>query len=436
MSKDFIGLLRSPLTPNTTLRVSFVFSEHTLEIFNDLVFIGRWPNRALTVERSTGDWLKLHLDDNEWDFLPEDPTGFFLAAPLTSAHRTKPPKEPAVSAKASQSALGAMLAVLLVSVGIVMGRYQLDGSLLSVAITLVLAATLGGWWAATQGHKLRELLRSDQRAQKLRHDRTRRVLRVQDVLQDPTAHVANLPRSHDSESNEHQPTRSDRERIDPSGDEHKAVPSAGFADEIDLNKFEEDSVEGGAPIDSADIPTGRSHAGVESADDAASERWIDVRYIEERHFDEAILRRVAEVQNSSHVIDDVDTDRAEDSFGPAVPPSLAVKRYLEAVENGSAPPNADATLLEGEEPANSAPAGANAGASSSDPDISLTEIHGIGPALSETLQHLGVRDVHDLALLDSDDLDYLEQEMGHFGSRIRSQHWVEQARRLVGLALE
>lgn len=368
--------------------------------------------------------MKLYLDDQEWDFLPDDPTAFFLAAPLDSQRPPKPAAKPAILTEASQSALGAVLAVLLVSVGIVMGRYQLDDSLLSVAIALILAATLGGWWAATQGHKLRESLRTDQRAQTLRHERARTVLKVEDVLGESTLQTDDSRAPSASETAENQLTDSVSVEAAASA-ELDLVVEVGSPVPVDVDsRAPEDATAHGDPALPANDSPRPTEEFVELSDVHSNETLIEVEYSEERHFDEAILRKVAEVQNASIGHNDFQTGEL---VGPAIPPSLAIKKYLEsaAAESGAALEPETMTVTE--------PPG-DADGITSDQGIALTEIHGIGPALSEALMQLGVKDVSDLAELDDDDLDYLEQEMGHFGSRIRSQSWVEQARRLVGRA--
>lgn len=63
--------------------------------------------------------------------------------------------------------------------------------------------------------------------------------------------------------------------------------------------------------------------------------------------------------------------------------------------------------------------------------LDLTTIKGIGPAFAERLTDLGVLDVRDLAGLDEEDVMVVVECMGRFGTRVVTEDWVGQARRLL-----
>lgn len=424
MSTEFKGLLQSPHKPSTALRISIVLSDAWVEVSNDLGFIGKWPSHEMSVERSANNWFKLRLDEEEWDFLPDDPTRFFLAAPInpTGPSRARPPVRRRALSKLSRGAIGAMLAVSLLSIGIVMGRNQLDGAVLVVTIMLVIAGALGAWWAASWVPGGEGSDRTNRSGAGLRTDRPRTALRVEDVIAGKEAARAAgspLPRGADGEPDPSPATvAGDR-------DSESASQTARSEDRSLLDVPPPSRTRSDAPTAQADLqpvletdePDGADLPGTDSAsfDDAFGARW-QWGAAEPADSDGTGSPSGAQTPNTA---------------GPKDPvlPTEAIKRYLAALAELDSEPPA--------EEQDDSSAGEVAGEAWDDSDgatetgLALTKIRGIGPALSTALTQLGVGDVRDLADLDSNDLDYLEEQLGRFGSRIKSQRWVEQARQMV-----
>ena len=61
----------------------------------------------------------------------------------------------------------------------------------------------------------------------------------------------------------------------------------------------------------------------------------------------------------------------------------------------------------------------------------LTEINGIGPVIEEKLQGLGITTFKQIAELDQDRIDEINEQLS-FKGRIEREEWVEQAQKLIG----
>lgn len=452
MPREFKGLLKSPHKPSTDLRISIVLSDDEVEMFSEVGFVGRWPSSDMSVERSADNWFKLRLDENEWDFSPDDPTGFFLAAPLNAPgpKATRNPVENSARRTIStvaKLAMGAVLAMFLLSLGIVIGRYQLDGTQLGLANMLVLAAVLGAGWASIRTTGNNPSAQRETKASALKIDGPRAALRVSDVMreverQTPTgAHPdlgqRNDQRSGSSESQEPiSETSLPEDRDGPGSDQVDAtVGEAGSISAVPDTPDTPDGRDGSGPP--APVPIESSEASLDEPSQAESPEdievvrstsdarptWIQVSYEEDP------LASVLQDSETTTSGSDRSARSAEEADGSLLP-TEAIKRYL-----------ASLARLEEDARRRNHNTGVPSKAASSEPDhaggstehgIALTEIRGIGPALSKALGELGVSNVHDLAELDSNDLDYLQDQLGRFGPRIRSERWVEQARQMIG----
>ena len=60
----------------------------------------------------------------------------------------------------------------------------------------------------------------------------------------------------------------------------------------------------------------------------------------------------------------------------------------------------------------------------------LKRIHGIGPKLETTLNHLGYKTYRQIANWNDEDIGRVQDKLGEFGDRIRRDDWIGQARRL------
>lgn len=406
MPTDFKGLLQSQHKPPTALRVSILVSDDEVEMSSELGLIGRWPSRNVSVERSAGNWFKLRLDEDEWDFRPDDPTGFFLAAPLPApeAPRRRSRFENRTFGKVGKMALGAVLAVFLLSIGIVIGRYQLDGTGLALANMLVFAAALGAGWASIKTSERKATDRQERPGKSLRVTGNRTPLRVQDVLQSerrpstatPPSTAASPSVSPPQTANGVRSEVQDSDGLMPEMAEGVSSIDPMTSDRLTVDGDTElpNSTEAGEPaqIGSGDLPRGASP--------------------QERLESDIEEPKPAAEQSTQTTL-----------------PTEAIKRYLASLHRleadaRSRQDDADTTTdFTGNHEDQTAPSAGRG--------IPLTEIRGIGPAISTALGELGVHDVYDLAELDSDDIDALREQLGHFGLRISSDAWVEQARHMV-----
>ncbi|MFK8052267.1 MAG: hypothetical protein AB8F65_04795 [Woeseiaceae bacterium] len=62
--------------------------------------------------------------------------------------------------------------------------------------------------------------------------------------------------------------------------------------------------------------------------------------------------------------------------------------------------------------------------------LTIRSVKGIGPALAKRLEKLGITELEQLAEMDQDAIDELDQQL-RFPGRIRRDRWVEQARDLI-----
>lgn len=60
----------------------------------------------------------------------------------------------------------------------------------------------------------------------------------------------------------------------------------------------------------------------------------------------------------------------------------------------------------------------------------LKQIKGIGPALEQQLNALGIHTFQQIASLSPEDIEKIEEQMNGFSGRIERDHWIEQAKAL------
>jgi predicted flap endonuclease-1-like 5' DNA nuclease len=359
--------------------------------------------------------------------------------------RKEPPVRSRAIRKASELASGAVLAVLLLSIGIVIGRYQLDGTELGLTNMLVLAAAFGAAWASFRTSR-RDVPDRRERPDTSLRINNRTAMRVEDVIRA-------ADRQHASSTTPDRRPAPPRPAEAPDAMQEMGEPMPTMSPRVTPNgqittgelaaTGEDDSL-----ADSSDLPRQSS--------DASHQPPPDVSTFERSHQQPDDVNRI-----DSHMAgtpgggqevppvgapDDVETDESHassqapdsgssipvDAEGPsaeasdlALLPTAAIRRYLASLSRLQA----EASTRTGSPGDTIEDSDAN---HSTDVDLPLTEIRGIGPALTSALKQLGITTVHDLAALNPSDIDHLEEQLGAFGMRIRSGRWVEQARQMIG----
>jgi predicted flap endonuclease-1-like 5' DNA nuclease len=59
----------------------------------------------------------------------------------------------------------------------------------------------------------------------------------------------------------------------------------------------------------------------------------------------------------------------------------------------------------------------------------LKKIYGVGPALARMLHKLGIHTFREVALWKDEDIDRVDEQLGHFRGRIRRENWVSSAKK-------
>lgn len=430
MPRQFTGVLLNPTESASRLRVTLVLSADTVDIHSRGASLGRWEYDDVRASRHEGNWFRLNIEDEDWRFLPDSPTEFlFFGVPSIAGSRPAGRRwrfRSRYDAPDLQSigriALGAALAALLVSVGMLIGRLQLDDSRVTVLTVLFAGAALGAWWTAASRREPSPLQGvTKKRPLVLPSSQKHSALSVQEVI------AASQPDSKeisvDLEAKVPPPETVPSESADPTDDLRPEL--------VDLERS--------TPVDSiVGVDLSNEQTAAEESESAAPASRKDG---EGARRPKPETRSTRDRRTPTKFPDDV-----TDSRGAGATPEPAIPE-----EPGSAwaPPDEQASkgepatdvgpsvsvlgLLEltadvvGEIDLTDRTVGRGADAA----PIDLTTVRGIGPALSAGLTRLGVSDVRSLAVLDADDQAYLEERLGRFASRDRIRRWVEHAQRIV-----
>ena len=423
MPQHFPGLLSNPTEPSSGLRVTLILSGDVVEIETNDTSLGMWKSTDLHAARSDGNWFRLEIENEDWRFLPDTPTEFLfygvprITASMTSRrswnHRFRIAAPDILYL--GRITLGAVLAVFLLSIGMLMGRYRLDNSSVAVLAVLIAAAGSGAWWTAAQGRDGRhERPPTSNRPPVLPPQHKRSALSVREVIaaaQMDSSETVPDPQRTEPDGMPRIPERQVSEVVAAATDAVEATVEApespdldeanAWGDADDQNDDRADTAptrdERTGPTDVSEVSTEVNHFVSVSPDPISSSQ-----------------RPTSEEVDASEPV--AGEDMTRDEFTPSLDPSISIAELIDKTAVDSKP----AKLME--KPANRAKEGS---------PIDLTAIRGIGPALSAALTQLGVTDVRDLAILDTDDLIYLEQRLGRFASGNRARQWVAQAQRIV-----
>lgn len=411
MPQHFPGLLKRPSEPASGLRVTLVLSGQVLEIEANGASLGLWRFGEIEAARSDGNWFRLDIDGEHWRFLPDTPTEFlFFGVPQISAdgeRRKSAPRRIRITVpdllSLGRVALGAVLAVFLVSIGMLMGRYRMDGSGVPVLVALISSAGLGAWWTVVVGRKRHgENVASSKRPAVLRPRTERPVLSVQEVM---------------AAAEKERRAVEDRLDIDVAGGSRfighpGTATESGTGDRGDTRTAESDT---------PSIHTDDEHDG-ETALEPIPDELAGPDHASEASHEFTDLDSDSADRVSRERDEPIDTPEAEDEGTPpdelvlTSNPSISVADLLDQTADVAEQTTLVVDLTDRPEDA---------------PPIGLTAIRGIGPTISSALTQLGVTDVRDLAVLTEDDLTYLESRLGRFASRTRTREWIDQAQRIV-----
>lgn len=429
MPRQFTGVLRNPTEAASTLRVTVLVSPHTVDIESGGTSLGRWRCADVEASRHDGNWFKLVIDDEDWRFLPDAPTEFlFFGVPqIAGAAAPRRPRifslRMAVPGLESMGwiALGAALAVLLISIGMLVGRYRLDDSRLAVAVVLLAGAALGGWWTAisrTRPSQPNEPTNA-KRPLVLPSDRRHSALSVQDAIAEMGVDL----------------TEGSGERLSIDLTDNTSGPDVPIRTQVGPDE----AAERADPVD-IPIQAGVGNERPPPEERSPAEAPAALRTVTS---DPGRLEVVSESDLQHEMTPEIRTNLAAvgDPSSPAEPAEKGESREAEADDTASSARVATRVhravsldelldLTEDVEGSIDLAEGAPGGADDAVP-VDLTAVRGIGPALSAGLGRIGVRDVHHLAALDSRDQAYLSLRLGRFASSDRIREWVEEAQRLI-----
>ncbi len=408
MRSVYTGTLSDVTESGDDLPISIVLDDAWLDIISSDRSLGRWPLDQVRAERRLANRFTLTVAGEEWDFACDAPADFAIEG-IEHIANYRPTRRPGwierlrdQTGTLGRWALTSAIVVFGFGVGLVMGRYHLDGENLytggALAGLLALSLILTRITAHQPGAD------SAPPATDWRTQHHRSPLRVDQVI---------APRS---------PAQRARRR-DATPDEEAGKPP-------DHDR----SFEPATP--SLPAPTGSGpEAGLEpetTAHQEHGEGGPDEGPVPERIW-EAAVETDGSAEPAASQATSQDEERREEE---------PREEELQGEEPQEEEPQEEE--LQGEEPQEEKPQEEEPEREEwvisielddlSEDDLDLATINGIGPVFAELLNDLGVDDVRSLALLDEDGIARIVEELGRFGKRLYTADWVGQARRRLGLS--
>lgn len=142
MRSVYRGTLRDVTEGGEDLPVSIILDNAWMDIISQDRTLGRWPLDQVSAERRVANRFNLIVAGEEWDFACDEPADFAIEG-VEHIAGYRPPRRPGWMARLRDQtgtlgrwALTSAIVVLGFGVGLIMGRYRLDGENLYTAIAL------------------------------------------------------------------------------------------------------------------------------------------------------------------------------------------------------------------------------------------------------------------------------------------------------------
>lgn len=374
--QSFPGLLCRPLEYEGGIRVSFVVSGEAVRLEWRGEVLGQWKRSQVSVGRSSGTVFVLSLAGDQWSFVPDNPPGFAFTNLKWSAESVLEPRSGrwigrlrtrVDSARLGIAAVGATAMALATTAGIFMGRYRIDDSMAALTFGILVAAGTGAVLAVAIG----------------------------------------------SGAN-----RDAKGRM--SGDEPPVLTSRPGAPPLSVRAVM-------AALADASVGTRGSEHGTElTGSEPVGENSDSTRNVSDSTIEPSVSHIEASLSDEN--------DRPMAVLAALDPDSVAGSGIIDVQsepDQGVSDAQREARWVRLDL------RGARLASAQVDDDEEaefsedLTMVRGIGPALSDALGELGIVNLELLASLDSDEIDWLRDRLGRFGSRVRTDDWVGQAKKLV-----